>query len=225
MRKSKVDAGKPIKQQPSGPAPVTTPQNKPGGNLNNQRLLIIGLIVVCVIIAAVFIFMPGIFQFPSLEPGPGNESGPGTGPGETPTPAKPITISASVPSGTHSVGDTIVIDINVADSEDLFGYQFDLNWDDSVLKYQDLEDGDFLKKDGVPLGSAGPFNSTGKVTYAVTRMQGGGSGVEGDGTITKITFKAVGSGTSQFTFTGVKLSDSKIVNIESIISNSQIVIV
>jgi len=224
MRKSKIDARKPIKQQPTGPPPATTPQSGSGKKLNNQQLLIIGLIIACVIIAAVFMLMPGIFQFPSLEPGPGNESGPGPGPGEPPTPAKPITISASVPSGTHSVGDTIVIDINVADSEDLFGLQYDLNFDEAILEYQSLEDGEFLKKDGVPLAPF-EFVGTGNVTYAVTRLQSPPSGVEGAGTITKITFKAVGSGTSQLTFTGVKLSDSQIVNIESIISNSQIVIV
>jgi len=111
---------------------------------------------------------------------------------------------------TASVGDTFTIDIIVDSAgSEVYGAQYELYFDNTVLNATSQAQGTFLSQDGentnVP---ANPINNTlGKIVYCEARM-GTPVGVTGNGVLASITFEAIKSGTSDLTLSYVMLMDS-----------------
>ena len=111
-----------------------------------------------------------------------------------------------------SVGDEFTIEIIVdPGGADVYGVQYDLVFDPSVLQVVNQSRGDFLSQDGAnTIEIVNKFNNTlGKLEYGETRM-GAEGGVTAPGTLARITFRVVGDHGSN-----LKLEDVIVSNPEA----------
>lgn len=119
-------------------------------------------------------------------------------------------VGVSPQAVTASVGDTFTIDIIVDSAGSaVYGAQYELYFDNTVLNATSQAQGTFLSQDGentnVPAEKVN--NTIGKIVYCEARM-GTPAGVTGTGVLTSITFEAIKSGTSALTLSYVMLMDS-----------------
>ena len=105
-----------------------------------------------------------------------------------------------------AVGGTVTLDIDVSSITNLYGYQFDIEYDPNVLEFVSLTDGFFL--------STSPFCVDSSISpgliknVACTRL--GTTGVSGSGLLKKVSFKVLAEGASN-----IKLSNAKLVDVTS----------
>ena len=156
--------------------------------------LIIGVIIVVVVVFYLFLYFAGDLVIPT--------GGNGTSV-ITPQPigVRPVTQSVGV-------GDTVTVDVVNENAENLYGYQFDVNYDPDVLEFQSVEEGDLLKLDGAPTYCLNyNLDNPGIVKDVVCLRLGPVGEVSGSGILSKITFISKSRGRSDIELTNVKLSD------------------
>jgi len=136
----------------------------------------------------------------------------------------PIGVALYLNPGSIDVapGDTVSFDVQVSSVTNLFGYQFDLNYDLELLEFIGLEDGDFLSTT-----QSRPFcveytASPGLVeNVACTKL--GGSGVSGNGLLKKVNFRALARGNpSNIVLSNVKLVDATAATISAQVLSGQV---
>lgn len=105
------------------------------------------------------------------------------------------TITITPDNPTPAVGDTLCVDINIADAAGLYSSAFDLTFDHTALHYQSASEGSFLNADsGATMFEAALLNgqqSNDVVVVGVSRAGDIGL-VSGSGTIAKVCFSVVG---------------------------------
>lgn len=102
-----------------------------------------------------------------------------------------------------AVGEQFTVNINIAGGAGVAGYQFDVNFDSSALKYISSANSDYL-----PAGAfAVPAKvlSEGSVQLAATSLAGTS---DGDGTLATVTFEVVEVKESSISLSGVIVSDA-----------------
>ncbi len=116
-----------------------------------------------------------------------------------------VTVPSSVPLG-GSFSARIDVELVV----DLYGAQFSLTFDPSVLRADHVTEGDFLKQGGASTFWIPPVidNNAGTITGAAVTRLGPIPGVTGSGTIASISFYAKSTGSSLLGLNDVILSDS-----------------
>jgi len=127
-----------------------------------------------------------------------------------PAAAAPI-IFVSPSSASVAVGDTFSVDVNVSDVDDLFGFQFDFNFDRSLFTLLGVTEGSFLSQ-GVSGSTdffAGTDNGTGTIEFTLGFLLGAVPGVSGSGTLATLGFTATGPGSAAFSLSGLILQDSQ----------------
>ena len=142
-----------------------------------------------------------------------------------PAAAAPITLSV-LPFQTASVGDTFQLDISIANVTDLFDYQFDLNFNPSILSALGVLDGGFLTSGGGTSVFGGAFaltldNTTGVITI-LDSLLGPVTGAGGGGTLASITFTALASGFSAIEFANTIFEDSLGNNLSAQLNGGQV---
>jgi hypothetical protein len=110
------------------------------------------------------------------------------------------------------IGVNFDVNISVSDVIDLYSYQFDLNYNPSVLQYVSASPGPFLSSDGTSVFPFFPNPSTPGFldNFAATRM-GVSYGVSGSGVIATIRFRSLSAGTSNLVFSNELLYDSTLM--------------
>jgi len=114
---------------------------------------------------------------------------------------------------------TVDIMIDPSGSEEIFGAQFELYFDNTLLNVVDkCEKGTFLSHDDTStMNIANNFNNTaGKVEYGEMRT-GVNYGVTASGILATIKFNATGSGVGGLTLDNVKLSDNNGNKIQNVL--------
>jgi hypothetical protein len=101
-------------------------------------------------------------------------------------------------------GDTVTLDISVSSITNLYSYQFDIEYDPSMLSFISLENGAFLGDNFFCVPTAATLGVLDNI--ACTKL-GDVGGVSGSGLLKKITFKATEPGISKIT-----ISDAKLIN-------------
>lgn len=127
-------------------------------------------------------------------------------------PAAAAPILSLTPSSTSvGVGGTFSIDVNVSDVEDLYGFQFDFNFDQSLVSPLGVTEGSFLSQgvNGSTDFLAGVHNGTGTIEFTLGRLLGAVPGVSGSGTLATLAFAATGQGNTDFSLSGLILLDSQ----------------
>jgi len=153
---------------------------------------------------------------PAPYPGPATET-PTSTPTATAMPPTETTVLISPPSQEAFIGQSTTVDIRIEQVTGLFGAEVHLSFDPAKLEVQDanpavagvqIEVGTFPDPAGgrgfVAQNSAD--NSTGKIDYAVTLISPS-QPVSGSGVLARVTFKAIGGGTSPVAFISALLSD------------------
>ena len=131
--------------------------------------------------------------------------------------ASPIpTVSVDVAAPTVSIGDNVVVTVDIANVADLYGFQFDLGFDPSLLSFTggSSTEGAFLPGGGTTFFIGGIDDGSGTVSGTADTLIGAIPGVSGAGTLATFDFTAVGSGAGALTLGNVVLLDSNLASID-----------
>ncbi|MES3025377.1 MAG: cohesin domain-containing protein [Pseudomonadota bacterium] len=119
------------------------------------------------------------------------------------------TLSVAPPSKPVAVGDTIEVFVMVANANDLFGFQFDFMFDQTVFAAQSVTQGSFLPNHGNTLFVPGTIdNDEGIVSFNASTLLGQGRGAKGDGILLAFSFTAISAGTAAFSIVAPVLLNS-----------------
>jgi hypothetical protein len=131
-----------------------------------------------------------------------------------PAAAAPL-LFVSPSSASVGVGDTFSVDVNVADVEDLFGFQFDFNFDESLFTPLGVTEGSFLSQGGSTEFFAGIDNGTGTIEFTLGFLLGAVPGVSGNGTLATLAFVAIAPGSAEFFLSQLILLNSELAEFQS----------
>lgn len=122
----------------------------------------------------------------------------------------PTTVSVVVEAAEVNKNTSFSLKVRAKDAADLTGYQFDLSYDLKILEAVGVNEGDLLKKGGVQTFFAPPKidNVSGKIAN-ISSARIGAAGVQGEGDLALVTFKAIGVGRSELKLQNLTLSDSQ----------------
>jgi hypothetical protein len=110
---------------------------------------------------------------------------------------------------TASTGSVVIVDVNIANVTNLYGYQFDLTFNPSVLQAVSSSEGPFLATGGSTFFINGSNDNVGGTVAATAdTLLSAVNGVSGSGELAVFTFDAIGSGTSALTIQNETLLDS-----------------
>jgi len=122
--------------------------------------------------------------------------------------AAPI-LSIEPSTSTVNQGDTFFLDINITGVTDLYGFQFDLSYDPSILLANDISEGAFLASSGnQTLFLPGDLSTPGNIAFNIGLILGGVPGATGDGTLARVSFTAASGGSSSLSLSNLLLQDS-----------------
>jgi general secretion pathway protein D len=120
----------------------------------------------------------------------------------------PMTLAVSPGSANQAVGSTFQVTINAANAHDLFAMPLQVQFDSKVLALVNVDAGDLMDKDGQSVALVHRDEGNGAVTISATRPPGA-KGVDGQGSICTLTFKALAPGDSALALTRIGTRDSQ----------------
>ena len=129
--------------------------------------------------------------------------------------------SVTVDSRDVSLGERFTLDVRVDPcGAEVYGAQYTLTFDPAILQVVSQTAGDFLTQDGASsIEVVNTINNTlGKLEYGETRM-GVENGVTVAGTLARVTFEAVRTGSTSLTLSNVLLSDPSAQPIAGVVLN------
>lgn len=123
--------------------------------------------------------------------------------------AKPEASLSIIPKQMQvKVGQEVLVEIQVHKARDLFGAPFYLIYDPHRLEAVRVSQGDFLRKDGKKTAFLNAIKKEkGRIIIGLTRL-GAVGGVDGEGTLAIVAFKALQAGRATLSFQEVDLKDS-----------------
>ena len=122
--------------------------------------------------------------------------------------ATAMTLAVTPGSANQAVGSTFQVAITAAGAHDLFAVPMQVQFDPKVLQLVNVDAGDLLGKDGQSVALVHRDEGNGALTISATRPPGT-RGVDGQGSICTLTFKAVGAGDSTLALTRIGTRDSQ----------------
>ena len=135
------------------------------------------------------------------------------------------TLSITESAATIAPGGGVVVDVNITGASDLYGYQFDLNFNPVFLGAGTSTEGSFLSGGGATAFVQGADDNVhGVVASTGDVLQGAVPGVSGDGTLAVFDFKGGGVGTSVLTIGNVILLDSSLNSLDHTTTGSSIAV-
>ncbi len=131
---------------------------------------------------------------------PGSTAPPAVAPGSAATAAAvaaglPVTLTVLPRDSSHPVGSTFTTSVLLSGAHDVFSVPMQLQFDPKVLQLVNVEAGGLLGGDGQPVALVHRDEGNGLVTISASRPPGV-NGVNGQGDVCTLTFKAIGAGDS-----------------------------
>jgi hypothetical protein len=121
------------------------------------------------------------------------------------------TVAVAGPAVPVAQGGSFAVKIDITGVSDLYGFQFDLRFNPSMLAAASSTEGTFLSSGGATYFIPGTIDNVGgSVTNNADTLLTAISGVNGGGLLETIDFKAVGSGTSALDLANVTLLNSSL---------------
>jgi hypothetical protein len=117
------------------------------------------------------------------------------------------TVSVAPASVIVQVNQSFTIDIAITGVVDLYGWEFQLGWNSSLLAVLDVSEGQFLKAGGTTYFASNVNDTAGNLIVDCT-LTGNVPGVSGDGTLASITFNVSDVGECALNLHDVELADS-----------------
>jgi general secretion pathway protein D len=156
---------------------------------------------------------------PPTLPTPGATPPPATTPAAATTPTAaavaaglPVTLTVLPRDSSHPVGSTFTASVLLAGAHDVFSVPLQLQFDPKVLQLVNVDAGGLLGGDGQPVALVHRDEGNGMVTISASRPPGV-NGVNGQGEVCLLTFKAVGAGDTSITLVKVGAQNSLKVNL------------
>jgi general secretion pathway protein D len=122
--------------------------------------------------------------------------------------ASPI-LSISPGALAPTIGSPFALAVDIGGASDLYGFQFDIAFNPTILQATDIVEGSFLLAGGSTFYIPGVIDNTlGLISFTANTLIGAVPGVSGSGTLATIDFMATGAGPSQISIANVLLGDS-----------------
>ena len=138
--------------------------------------------------------------------------------GSTPIGAQPVRLSVMPPVSNQTVGSTFQVAISAANATDLSSVPLQLQFDPKLLSLVNVDDGGtqgLLGRDGQAVTALHRDDGNGAVTLSMTRPPGT-QGVNGQGTVCTLTFKALAPGEATIVMARAGAKDSKQNNLPTV---------
>ncbi|SEF50503.1 general secretion pathway protein D [Bryocella elongata] len=148
-------------------------------------------------------------------------AGAGTVPPPTPPAANaggsttPVSLQVIPPSTVQTVGSTFQVVLKVTNARDLSTIPLQMQFNPKVLQLVGVEDGTLMSRDGQPAALVHRDGDDGSVTITSTRPPQA-PGVNGEGSLCTLTFKAIGAGDSPLALVRIGARDSKQNNLPTV---------
>jgi general secretion pathway protein D len=130
-------------------------------------------------------------------------------------PTTPVTLTVVPPTSNQNVGATFQVAVLLSNAHDLFSVPMQMQFDPKVLSLVNVDAGDLLGHDGQAVALVHRDEGNGAVTISASRPPGV-AGVEGQGTVCTLTFKAIGVGDSTLALSRIGAKDSKQNNLPTV---------
>jgi general secretion pathway protein D len=117
------------------------------------------------------------------------------------------------------VGSTFQVSVNAAEARDLYAVPIQLQFNPAVLQLVNVDAGTLLSRDGQPVSIVHRDEGNGLVTISTSRPPNV-PGVNGQGTVATLTFKAVAAGDSNLSLVKVGARNSTQANLPAVGSQS-----
>ena len=121
--------------------------------------------------------------------------------------AAPVSIAVVPANANQTVGNTFQVAVMLSGGQDIYSVPMEIQFDPRVLQLVNVDAGDFLSKDGKPATVAHRLDTNGTVTIATTRPPNA-TGVNGQGNVCTLTFKAAAAGDANISFVKVGAKNS-----------------
>jgi general secretion pathway protein D len=130
---------------------------------------------------------------------------------DIPTPTSPagippITLSVVPPDSTQAVGSTFQVAVSLANGHDVFAVPMQLQFNPAVLELVNVDTGDFLARDGQAVALA--HRVDGGLVSISTERPPKTAGINGQGSLCTLTFKAIAAGDSSLSLVKVGARNS-----------------
>jgi general secretion pathway protein D len=127
----------------------------------------------------------------------------------------PVTLTVVPAAANQAVGSTFQVSVLASNAHDLFAAPLQMQFDPHVLALVNVDSGDLLSRDGQAAALVHRDEGNGAVTVSATRPPGA-KGVDGQGTVCTLTFKALAPGDATLALTRIGLKDSHQNSITSV---------
>jgi general secretion pathway protein D len=129
-------------------------------------------------------------------------------PAPQPAGVLPVSLSVLPAVANQSVGSTFQVAVMAANAHDLFSVPLQMQFDPRVLQLVNVDAGELLGRDQQAVALVHRDEGNGAVTVSASRPPGT-KGVDGQGTVCTLTFKALAAGDSSLALTRIGAKDSK----------------
>ena len=139
-----------------------------------------------------------------------------TPPGQTPnTGGLPISFTVNAPAANQAVGSTFQVAIMLNGARDVYSVPLQVQFNPSVLELVNVDAGDLLSRDGQAVSIVHRDEGNGLVTISTSRPPNV-TGVNGQGSIATLTFKATAAGDSNLALVKVGARNSAQANLPAV---------
>ncbi len=139
--------------------------------------------------------------------------------------AQTATLSVDPTTQTTSIGSVVTVDVSISNVTNLYGYQFDLTFNPSILQAVSSSEGPFLASGGSTYFIPGTNDNVGGTVAATAdTLLTAVNGVSGSGELAVFTFDAVGKGTSTIGIQNETLLDSALNIISDLTTSGSVTV-
>jgi len=127
----------------------------------------------------------------------------------------PISLTVVPVAPNQQVGATFQVAVMAANAQDLFSVPMQMQFDPKLLSLVNVDAGDFLGKDGQAVALVHRDEGNGAVTISTSRPPGT-KGVDGQGTLCTLTFKALAPGDAALSLVRIGAKNSQQVSLPAV---------
>ncbi len=133
----------------------------------------------------------------------------------TPSNSAPVSFSVVPPTSPQAVGSTFQVAVMLGNAHDVYSVPLQMQYDPKVLQLVNVDSGNFLSRDGQAVALVHRDDGNGLVTISTSRPPNV-AGVNGQGSLCTLTFKAIAAGDSNLALVKVGARNSAQANLPAV---------
>ena len=134
---------------------------------------------------------------------------------------QPVSFSIAPPAATQAVGSTFQMAVIASNAKDLYSVPLQVQFNPAVLSLVNVDSGEFLSRDGQSVAVVHRDEGNGSTTVSISRPPAV-RGMDGQGSVCVLTFKANAAGDSNVTLSKVGAKNSTQVNLPAVGSQATV---